>query len=362
MGSTIPSIDTSVINRQSMVSEVADYLQNYCSFISADTVEILFSQEVDGGDFFDLTDETLLTHFPNITFGQRKKIMFIVVAHKTSAGPDGGGSCTDDTLGCKPLVENNAGSSASSGTSLASYTIRKRVRKPKVPSDRKRRKEIDADSVDPIDVLAVLSSKKIGMNVIEFVRVHKRINKTHQENMMKMLYEDVSKDATSPEKYYPENSLKIAMAKGIVMAFPELKDDGDQPWKSWYKKVKTKFETLQAKLPPEKKKYQHVKGKEIDQQDNTNPEESSSSSSTDNSFSPESDNLLDNLVAWMNDAIPNTANKKEISLAVKSTFDMRTAWIKTESPSCSEILLKYKHLISYSGEMLYCKKPALFFL
>lgn len=50
-----------------------------------------------------------------------------------------------------------------------------------------------------MDVLAVLSSKKMGLNVIEFVRYNKRINKSNQETMMKMLYDHVSKDAASPE-------------------------------------------------------------------------------------------------------------------------------------------------------------------
>jgi len=38
-------------------------------------------QDVSGSEFFDFTDEQLRADFPQITYGQRKKIMKIVEAH-----------------------------------------------------------------------------------------------------------------------------------------------------------------------------------------------------------------------------------------------------------------------------------------
>lgn len=54
----------------------------------------------------------------------------------------------------------------------------------------------------------------------------------------------------------------------------------------------------------------------------------------------------------MNDVVPTAANKKEISLSLKLTFDSRDKWVKTAKPSCTDILQMYKHLASYDGEMV----------
>jgi len=53
---------------------------------------------------------------------------------------------------------------------------------------------------EPIDVLSILKSKKMGRNVIDFIREEKRINKSNQECMMKLLYLHVTADKKSPCK------------------------------------------------------------------------------------------------------------------------------------------------------------------
>lgn len=57
----------------------------------------------------------------------------------------------------------------------------------------------------------------------------------------------------------------------------------------------------------------------------------------------------------MNNAIPNPQNRKEISLGLEITFQIRDIWMKNERPTCTEILERYKHLGSYDGDMVSSK-------
>lgn len=47
-------------------------------------------------------------------------------------------------------------------------------------------------------MLSILNKKKLGQQVIEYVRVEKSISKTQQENMMKLLYDSVTANVDSP--------------------------------------------------------------------------------------------------------------------------------------------------------------------
>lgn len=50
--------------------------------------------------------------------------------------------------------------------------------------------------------------------------------------------------------------------------------------------------------------------------------------------------------------MPNKVNKSVISAALEATYDVRRKWIKASKPTCTDILMEYKHLGSYEGDMV----------
>lgn len=57
-------------------------------------------------------------------------------------------------------------------------------------------------------------------------------------------------------------------------------------------------------------------------------------------------------MSWMAYAAPSRINKEKISEAMALTYKERREWIDKESPSCTDICVRYKHFINYEGEMV----------
>lgn len=55
---------------------------------------------------------------------------------------------------------------------------------------------------------------------------------------------------------------------------------------------------------------------------------------------------------WLTYANPTAGNKANIAKALYDTFQERRKWINTAQPSATEIVQKYKHLMSYGGDMV----------
>ena len=50
--------------------------------------------------------------------------------------------------------------------------------------------------------------------------------------------------------------------------------------------------------------------------------------------------------------LPNQAHRRAIENALAVTMRNRREWIEKEEPTITDVLQKYKHLISYEGEMV----------
>ncbi|KAK3911679.1 Dihydroorotate dehydrogenase (quinone), mitochondrial [Frankliniella fusca] len=330
MGSLLPS------------TSFEDSLRN-CPEISDATIKELISQEVTAELFFKLNEDDLRINFPTITFGQRKILVNFIKVHYKDAEQ------TSSAVTSNVAVSNDLGLSSSVIDAAANGSA---------PSSRKRkisaRKQLSEDDVEPLDVLAILNNVKNGQAIVAKIRESKFIEKKQQQDLMHLLHSHVLV-GSSPQKYYPHRETKISVAKGIVQAFPELKDQDTaetRPWASWLRKFEVKCETVRAALPHEKKRPRL----QVSAVSKTNNSAAKCSASSVNLPGPSRDkevsSLAETMRNWMKQTIPTRANRPEIEMALASTYEERRAWINSTFPTCTEVLHKYHLLSSYKGDMI----------
>ncbi|XP_034238514.1 uncharacterized protein LOC117643632 [Thrips palmi] len=361
--------------------------------LKPETISLFFEQEVDGEAFLELNDETLRQDFNEITFGERKKILKII---SCLVGPDANtssssasdtlilndSSCSfinssgssiitlDQDLGCAVLEGyvdddgvvrpiSNIDQAKLEPCISASFIKKRKASSNNYKRDRLK-KRTSPEEVTPMDIIPILRDSEAGCQVEEFINEKGFLSVSHQITLMKILHKYVTSSRESPLKHYPEATVKIAMAKGITSAFPALADKGPCPWESWSRIVQNKFETVRSKLPKEKKKNNVKSGCKSSSTNSTSRPESTSASSSktivpsasSTPYTSSNNPEIESKKSWLRDVVPTSRNKHEISQALDITFIERRKWIKSQKPTCTDIVVQYRPLASYEGEMI----------
>ncbi|XP_034236573.1 uncharacterized protein LOC117642445 [Thrips palmi] len=367
------------LSKDSSVAEVQAFLSGYTN-LKPETLDCLRCNDIDGDMLLSFTDKILIENFSkDINYAQRQALMKIIEKFGNPAPPpadnlttEEGASVTSivvtddsDDLGVRELggyIDDNGILCCNSTNEaimfdihpcISSSIIKKRKKRESDVASKSKASKVDAYSVEPMDVLGILNDTEAGKKVRNFIKEKGGLDVSHQTSLLNILFRHVTVGRESPLKYYPESQVKISMAKGITKDFPELADEGDCPWASWLRIVKTKFETVQSKLPPEKKKNsKRVSSDKSSKAKGKAGPSSAGAKITTSDSQIEPDDITNSKKSWMRDAVPTSRNKDEISRALHATYQGRRNWILNERPTCTDILEEYPHLASYEGEMI----------